>query len=748
MGEEAGTEYNVSYDYNAKLYDPTTGKGSDVVNEDYQGVYTTELQKNEASEDAAPTIGMPSIADGNLVDSPTTEAPAIIQGAATGYEEKTGATEYETLKNRVAPYDEFKWSVVEEQAQDGTTHKKLTGFDGTYVIIRLEVSDLLKDVPDEQKATSYLHLKQDDNNALLVAVGMNAAETSFIGQPTLADGTVGNVQMTAVYSYADLLDAANGGRFVDIILFATASIVSGADAGKSGALNGDVPLHFYVDQTKDYDPDTKWDAASTDPALVQKCLDKFYKAEEATKAGVSNYLVKGSDLALEVAVESSGGAGKDTATTYWSLNKAIQNSYYDLAVDADATDSGCGRTVKLISEVPITSSINFEGVDANNLRKRTLDVNSFDIQIANNTSTTSSGFTLKNAWLKLEDKSNTTGAEMAIGNNARFVINEGGKLIIDETCQLEIEWDGATTTTPGEDPGTLNNGILDLNAGGELVNNGIITIEGTEGKPAAVIDPTTQKGFGELTVEQGATLTNNGAILVYGKLYNLGNLVNNGKYDDLITSNDPDKGLYSYHRGIQVSWKDDVTQAGVTKGELINGADSTGAQTTSATLTNNGDIVLTPGKLVNYGTLTNGNDAGIYLATATEAIIPIEPDPAAPTIVTKRVTLANPEPSSVINYGTLINYGWIVPASVELLDNGGFGKLSVPGSNPENFDLQNYGTLVNYGYIWSPASAAHSSLTPATGDTLPTSAFALEGLGLAAAAVFAASRRRKSDSNE
>ena len=123
---------SVSYDYNATLCDPESGN--------YPGVYETALTPNSASEKDAPTIGMPSIADGNL-DKPTTESPAIIQGAAVGYEEKTGPVDYKKLKDRVDPYTEFKVNVVEEKAQDGTVHKKLTGFDGTYVIVRLDVSE-------------------------------------------------------------------------------------------------------------------------------------------------------------------------------------------------------------------------------------------------------------------------------------------------------------------------------------------------------------------------------------------------------------------------------------------------------------------------------------------------------------------------------------------------------------------------------------------------------------------------------
>lgn len=92
--------------------------------------------------------------------------------------------------------------------------------------------------------------------------------------------------------------------------------------------------------------------------------------------------------------------------------------------DVGKTDACSGRTVKIISEVPVTEQLNLEGADADHLRKHTLDLNSVDIQIAKNTKadqlTYSDGFLIKNAWLTIADKSNATGAELAIGNNARF----------------------------------------------------------------------------------------------------------------------------------------------------------------------------------------------------------------------------------------------------------------------------------------------------------------------------------------
>lgn len=295
---------------------------------------------------------------------------------------------------------------------------------------------------------------------------------------------------------------------------------------------------------------------------------------------------------------------------------------------------------------------------------------------------------------------------MAIGNNAHFIIDQGGKLIIDETCQLEIEWDGATTTPGSTTPTTpdiLNNGLLDLRAGGEIVNNGIITIEGTEGKPAAPGTTAQQaseseKGFGEMTIAKGATLTNNGSLVIYGKLYNLGTLVNNGSYDDTIIQNDPDKGTFAYHKGIQLSWKDDVTQNNVQPGVLYNGKDRDGNIVSEAQLINNGDIVLAPGTAENYSVVKNNDGSTIYVAAATEAIIPLEPaanankDPnATPAPTTKRITLPTPKASRIENYGTIIDSGRIASASVAINDDGSFGTISVPGKHPELFTFNNHG---------------------------------------------------------
>lgn len=725
------TDSKVVYVYNAELYDEASGK--------YAGVYTTKLTPNTATAEEAKTsetIGMPSIADANLPDVPTTESPAIIQGAAVGYEKKTGATTYELLDPNVPkpePYNEFTVKTMDEQAADGTTHTKLSGFDGTYVIVRLDVSEFFAAGAGDNN-NLYIHMEQKDNKALMPAatVAKPAADAATTVDPAeytptnaFTDG-LGN--RSASYKLSDLLDPNGTTPYIDVILYATAANVAGADAGKENVANGDVPLAFYVDSTLEYNSElVEYDPSNTenvdpnadpnDPnaktsaAYDAKWHAKFFDVTKAAAVGtaVSRYVMKGSDLALETMVENSGGEQKNTGTTYWSMKKSLENAYYDLEKDQSPKDPGSGRTVKLMSEVAVTEQLTLQGTDANNLKKRTLDVNSFDIQIASNTNTDAStytdGFTLSNAWLTIADKSNTTGAEMAIGNNAHFIIEQGGKLIIDSTCQLEIEWDGATTTpTDGQtqpaQQDVLNNGLLDLRAGGEIINNGILTIEGTEGKPyqegsgteQQVID--SEKGMGEMTIREGATLTNNGAMVVYGKVYNLGNLLNNGKYNDVIKSNDPDKGAFDYHKGIQVSWKDDVTQKNIEPGALINGKDKDGKIVSTATLTNNGDIVLMPGTLENNGRLINNRRANLYSSAVTEAIIPITPDPATPTVVTKRITLDPVRLSSIINNGTFINRGNIAPATVALNDNIGFGALTTPGAHPELFSFISSGVFI------------------------------------------------------
>ena len=114
------------------------------------GVYKTKARLGDNKGSA--TIGIPSVARQNLNGGPTTEGPAIIMGAAVNYETRTGATEFTPIPGAelTAPYSYFRWGVMDEQVKDAdgniTTHRKLTGFDGSYYIIRMDVSDIIKDV--------------------------------------------------------------------------------------------------------------------------------------------------------------------------------------------------------------------------------------------------------------------------------------------------------------------------------------------------------------------------------------------------------------------------------------------------------------------------------------------------------------------------------------------------------------------------------------------------------------------------
>ena len=78
----------------------------------------------------------------------------------------------------------------------------------------------------------------------------------------------------------------------------------------------------------------------------------------------------------------------------------------------------------MICEVPV-----LEGLLINGGRHVIFDVNSFDIQIANHQTTGAAALTVENGTLTIMDGFNTTGAELAVGNNARMYIGAGGTLI-------------------------------------------------------------------------------------------------------------------------------------------------------------------------------------------------------------------------------------------------------------------------------------------------------------------------------
>lgn len=49
-----------------------------------------------------------------------------------------------------------------------------------------------------------------------------------------------------------------------------------------------------------------------------------------------------------------------------------------------------------------------------------------------------------------------------------------------------------------------------------------------------------------IRLHEGATFTNNGCFMPNGALYVQGNLVNNGKFNDKIVSQDPDRCMFAY----------------------------------------------------------------------------------------------------------------------------------------------------------------------------------------------------------
>ena len=645
------------------------------------GVYTVTAEPG--ADKATATIGIPSVAKQTLADHPTTESPAIIMGAAVNYETKTGPTEYTPIPGAslVAPYSYFRWSVIQEQIQDEagniTTHSKLSGFDGSYYIIRINMSDILAGV--ENPEGKYLHVKQESNKALMCTLGIEGT--------TFSDA-MGN--KTGSYSLADnaaaLKDTTGSDTdtpYFDVIVLSSGKLAARADAGAADAPSADIGISFYIDETADYNPELTYDPASTDVNHSKEVLKKFFRDEYATEENTStSYTIKGSDLEIDVTVDEAETS--DGIAEFWSLTNAIAYQDYD------------SHVIKLICEVPVLEALQVESTDGS-ARSVILDVNSFDIQIANNTTTNEAGLTIsQDAQLKLMDGTKTSGAELAIGNNATMIIENGGVLVIDESCVNEVEYDAATTTGGTDPSGTLLNGEIIVKNGGTIINNGVINVEGMEAKPLQP-NPEEQTS-GEtvntdmrnatMIVETGGLLQNYGCISLKGTLYIMGTLENSGLYNDLIVTTDPDKGTKYYHKGIQITWKDDVRVEGVTPGVLNIGIDADENVNPEAALINSGDIVVVPGEINLYGVLNNNGH--IYLADVTEAVVPITPTAEAPLVVEIRVTLDQPR-YGVLNVKPGSTISSVVDgfsgASVYVISNGVLGDLTATGEAAGNASI-------------------------------------------------------------
>ncbi|MBP3792723.1 MAG: hypothetical protein ILA24_01640 [Ruminococcus sp.] len=682
-----------SYTLNAKLIDGDA----------MPGVYSVKAVKGDSITNGK-TIGIPSVSKQALANSATKEMPAIIMGAAVNYEKRTGPVDFEPFSKgteRIAPYSYFKHNVIDEQMQNEygtvTTHKKLSGFDGSYYIVRVDVSDIIKGHGDGE----YLHVKQESNKALMVAAGMNG--TTYCDALGNKTGSYSLAENAKALKDSGANDVDKQTPYFDVIVMSSGKLAAGADAGKQDAPSADIKLSFYVDDKMQYNDLKELDKNNppTFPYTVggvtykleadytKALLAKFYDDAAAAKADTAtSYTVMDSDLEIDVAIDkneadkaqdrSQGIKWIEEKPDFWSMNKSIAHQPYD------------NHTILLICEVPVLEGLEITSTTGKE-RSVILDVNSFDIQIANNSDKNKAGLTINsNSKLRLMDSSNTSGAELAIGNNATKVIKKGGSMIIDETCTNEVEYDAATAVDPAQADTTIMNGAITIEGGGHMINYGVINIEGTEGKPQQPSSQEQQAGqqvhydkkSADLFVNPGGKLDNYGCISLKGVMYMLGTLNNYGRYNDTIVAYDPDKGSTTYHKGIQITWKDIVTDPGVQPGRLALGIDENDKIFSEAVLNNYGDIVLVPGTIDNYGTLNNLNGADgishLYMCTAKEAIIPITPTKENPLVVEKRVTLDPPKKSVFNNKGTFNDLkGATLKAKVALIHNGVLGELTV-----------------------------------------------------------------------
>ena len=738
-------EMSYSYTRNALLMDGQTG------------VYEVKAVVGDSNtgENVA-TMGIPSVAKQNLENNPTTEAPAIIMGAAVGYEIKIpGQVAYTKLKERTPLLKQFGFRIINEVMTnaDGyaTTHRKLSGFDGSYYIMRVDVSDILSKYTEEELNNLYLHVKQENNKATMVMAGvLNGIDTGVVAQtnadktykniPTIKDGywffgeghpknntfeatdkqifvdwftgnwtingtgfSDGIGAMSSALSLknnAELLTR-DGKPYVDIILMSSGLLTNGADTGNQN-LSNDIKLNFYVDDVLDYNPDLAYSYDATAVNDTAKLLAKYYdetKLTDTTKEyAKTSYVVKSGDLEIDAMVDDNDNDELDQKE-YWSLRKSIYCERYN------------NHIIKLICEVPLLEGLTVKGTEENP-KNIILDVNSFDIQVANHNVEAggegAAAITIDSyATLTLTDNTGTYGAELAIGNNASMVIKNGGTLIIAESCTLEVEYDAASVTAQDQNPQQsqsgvdLSNGVIVIENGGRIINYGVITIEGIEFKPVLANEQSTiirNIKSSALTIQEGAILDNYGSMGVKGVLYVFGTLNNYGKYNELITAGDPDKGYISHHKGIQLTWKDNVTSdqkdengkysinPEMQPGKIYLGVDENGVEYANAVMNNYGDVILVPGELhlgaslYNKKNIENNYSGHIYLCPITEVVIPIVPTAENPTQLEERRILATPYESKVLPDLTLIineDGGTIANATIDIDSNGVLGKITV-----------------------------------------------------------------------
>ena len=146
----------------------------------------------------------------------------------------------------------------------------------------------------------------------------------------------------------------------------------------------------------------------------------------------------------------------------------------------------------------------------------------------------------------------------------------------------------------------------------------------------------------------------------------------------MINANDPDKGVVPYHKGIQLTWKDDVRNPEEVPGKLFIGIDADKNIVREASLVNEGDIVVVPGEIELYGKMTN-TKGKIYLADVTEAVVPIQPSAEQPLVVEIRVDVDPMRPGLInVDKDAVLDVadGSVMGATVQVVSNGQLGDMT------------------------------------------------------------------------
>ncbi|MCR5235843.1 MAG: InlB B-repeat-containing protein, partial [Lachnospiraceae bacterium] len=680
----------------------------------YPGVFWATAEKNGAS--AQNTLGIPEISKDNLTEIPTQTSPAIICGAATPYEKRTGFTDFTVITNingvqgrdgeLYPPYSNFRYEVVKEKNanysnQYQEVREVLAGFDGTYYIIRLDVSELIAQVGTEDLAASYLHVKQKGNLALTAIMPKDQYVVENFDDSTFKKGSFADLlgNQTVSYSLADSCSSLKDSEgydkenpYVDIILVSSGACVDNIYSEKYSDVAADFKLMMYIDKTADYDPSlTDYPAEyKEDSGVNEKFLNKYFDDDIFNDAGTditSSYLVKGSDLEIEIQALSPAW--------FWSLKKALTHTTtYDDGETRVPSFTGDDAPIKLISEIRSRDKMTLEGAERD-ATIMIIDLNGISLSFENNDPAGEAGISVEKATLRIKDElaetvySNNLGSKLSLGNNSSIRVGDRGRLCIKENTRLDVDYYTRSTTisenSAAQAAEPLESGAVTIEDGGEIINDGVITIKGKEEKVTGSSGAERVFVNAEFYICEGGKLTNNGCLLTSGKLYNMGTITNFGSYSDIIKADSSKDGDYFNYKGIQIVCKDDMTQTDMEsmKGDFTNGMSPSGETNPEALIDNYGDILISPGRLDNYGYILNNDEEGlreknlleattfderkacIYLIAVNQALCP-DLDPYDPTVKKKYIYFGTPVQSYLSNEtgSTISNNGIISPAKI------------------------------------------------------------------------------------